>query len=304
MRGYKAFNKGLICMDKQYRENTVFEEERADICESGMHFCKNPLNVLDYYNLVDGNCELSEFAEVEALDEVKTDDNEKFCTKKLKIGAKLDLNKFIKASFDFLYENAEKTSGNYSQVATSGYNSQVATSGYYSQVATSGDNSKVATSGDNSKVATSGDNSKVATSGNYSQVATSGYNSRVATSGNYSQVATSGYNSQVATSGYNSRVATSGDNSKVATSGNYSQVATSGYNSRVALYGDNNVGANIGVDGIIKGKIGSWITLAEYEYDNFGNYICVCVKSAKIDGVKLKENVFYKLIDGEFVEVK
>ena len=70
------------------------------------------------------------------------------------------------------------------------------------------------------------------------------------------------------------------------------------------MYGDNNVGANIGVDGIIKGKIGSWITLAEYEYDNFGNYICVCVKSAKIDGVKLKENVFYKLINGEFVEVK
>ena len=241
MRGYKAFNKGLICMDKQYRENTVFEEERADICESGMHFCKNPLNVLDYYNLVDGNCELSEFAEVEALDEVKTDDNEKFCTKKLKIGAKLDLNKFIKASFDFLYENAEKTSGDDSKVATSGYNSQVATSGNYSQVATSGNDSQVATSGNDSQVATSGDDSKVATSGD---------------------------------------------------------------NSRVALYGDNNVGANIGVDGIIKGKIGSWITLAEYEYDNFGNYICVCVKSAKIDGVKLKENVFYKLINGEFVEVK
>ena len=70
------------------------------------------------------------------------------------------------------------------------------------------------------------------------------------------------------------------------------------------MYGDNNVGANIGIDGIIKGKIGSWITLAEYEYDNFGNYICVCVKSAKIDGVKLKENVFYKLINGEFAEVK
>ena len=268
MRGYKVFNKGLICRDKQYRENTVFEEERAKICESGMHFCKNPLNVLDYYNLVDGNCELSEFAEVEALDEVKTNDNEKFFTKKLKIGAKLDLNQFIKASFDFLYENAKKTSGNYSQVATSGYNSKVATSGY---------------------------NSKVATSGYNSQVATSGYNS---------QVATSGYNSKVATSGYNSKVATSGYNSQVATSGYYSKVATSGDNSKVALYGDNNVGENIGIDGMIKGKIGSWITLAEYEHDNFGNYICVCVKSAKIDGVKLKENVFYKLINGEFEEVK
>ena len=250
MRGYKAFNKGLICRDKQYQENAVFEEKRAEICESGMHFCKNPLDVLDYYDLIDSNCELPEFAEVEALDEVKTDDNKKFCTKKLKIGAKLDLSQFIRASFNFLYENAEETSGHYS---------------------------------------------KVATSGNYSQVATSGHYSKVATSGNYSQVATSGNYSQVATSGNYSKVATSGDDSQVATSGNYS---------KVALYGDNNVGANIGIDGMIKGKIGSWITLAEYKRDDLGNYICVCVKSAQIDGVKLKENVFYKLINGEFTEVK
>ena len=26
MKGYKGFNPGLICKDKQYQENTVFEE--------------------------------------------------------------------------------------------------------------------------------------------------------------------------------------------------------------------------------------------------------------------------------------
>ena len=54
-KGYKAFEKGLICRGKQYAENTVFEESEAKICESGMHFCKNPLAVLDYYPLVDEN---------------------------------------------------------------------------------------------------------------------------------------------------------------------------------------------------------------------------------------------------------
>ena len=29
MRGYKAFEKGLICKGKQYAENTVFEEEKS-----------------------------------------------------------------------------------------------------------------------------------------------------------------------------------------------------------------------------------------------------------------------------------
>ena len=86
MKGYKGFNKGLVCKGKQYEENTVFEEENAVICHSGMHFCENPFDVLDYYDLLDSNGSENEFAEVEALADVKTDDNKKFCTTKLKIG--------------------------------------------------------------------------------------------------------------------------------------------------------------------------------------------------------------------------
>ena len=44
MKGYKAFKKGLVCRGKRYAEYTVFEEEDAEICRSGMHFCKNPLD--------------------------------------------------------------------------------------------------------------------------------------------------------------------------------------------------------------------------------------------------------------------
>ena len=49
MKGYKGFRKGLICKGKQYAENTIFEESEADICVNGMHFCKNPMDVLDSY---------------------------------------------------------------------------------------------------------------------------------------------------------------------------------------------------------------------------------------------------------------
>ena len=96
LKGYKAFKKGLVCDPTgnkpfQYAENTVFEqEESAEICHRGFHFCKNPLGVLDYYPLVNEKGEMTEFAEVEALDECFTDDNEKYCTKKIKIGAKIE----------------------------------------------------------------------------------------------------------------------------------------------------------------------------------------------------------------------
>ena len=121
MKGYKAFNKGMKCRDKQYAEHTVFEEDSAEICKSGMHFCKNPFDVFDYYPLVNDKGEIPEFAEVEALDEVKTDDDKKYCTKKLKIGAKISLAGFIKASLDITRESISKEAkekvGNYATLA-------------------------------------------------------------------------------------------------------------------------------------------------------------------------------------------
>ena len=48
MKGYKAYNKDLVCKDKQYKIGEVFEEDRAEVCLCGMHYCENPLDCLDY----------------------------------------------------------------------------------------------------------------------------------------------------------------------------------------------------------------------------------------------------------------
>ena len=129
MKGYKGFNPGLICKDKQYQENTVFEEPEAKICEKGMHFCENPFDVLDYYDLIRSDGTPNEFAEVEALDEPKTDDKKKFCSRKLKIGVKLGLSGFIKACVDFVLEKtiAETPSEN----VDSENCATIGSSGYY-----------------------------------------------------------------------------------------------------------------------------------------------------------------------------
>ena len=178
MKGYKAFGKRLVCRGKQYAENTVFEEESAELCKSGIHFCENPLDTLDYYPLIDNDGNLVEVAEVEALDEVKTDGN-KSVTRKLKIGAKLSLVGFIKASIDFLFEKADKTrKKDYSKLAASGYSSKLAASGDSSKLAASGDSSQLAASGDYSKLAASGDYSKLAASGKNSVVMCAGNNSK------------------------------------------------------------------------------------------------------------------------------
>ena len=145
MKGYKGFNKGLICRGKKYEENTVFEESNAEICRSGMHFCENPFDVLAYYPFVSDNAELNEFAEVESLAEVETDDEKKFCTKKLKVGKKLDIVGLCSAFVDFTLGkavNSATNTGDYSVATTIGYRSSATVESNESFAITTGMDSK------------------------------------------------------------------------------------------------------------------------------------------------------------------
>lgn len=211
MKGYKAFRKGMICAPdeqhkKQYAENTVFEEDSAEACKKGMHFCKDPLAVLNYYPLVDENGEMSEFAEVEALDECTTDDGQKYCTKKLKVGAKLSFPALVQASVEF-----EKST----------------------EINASEDEDE-----------------------------------------------------KISSKGYSAQIGSSGDGARIASSGKHSVICCAGNGS------------------IVKAKKGSWITLAEWQYDKVEcAFIPVCVKTEYVDGEKIKADTPYKLVNGRFEEV-
>ena len=311
MKGYKGFHKGMICRGKQYTENTVFEESEANICKNGMHFCKNPLDVLDYYDFMDYNGEFHEFAEVEALDEVKTDDYQKYCTKKLKIGAKLSLAEFIQIcaktaeDLNSSVDNAKLSSSADSiQIAVTGCESEIVT-GVYSKIAATGEGSKVVATGERSEVVATGDYSNVAIMGDNSKIVSTGEGSKVVATGKFSKVASTGLNSKVASTGLNSAVASTGDYSKVASTGECSKVASMGDYSKVSSTGDCCIICCAGIGSHAKAKKGSWITLAEWEWDKEkGRYVPVCVKTEKVDGERIKEDVFYTLKDGEFQEVK
>ena len=130
MKGYKAYKKGLVCRGKQYKIGEIFEEEKAEICDIGMQYCENPLDCLDHYSLIDNEGNFVEMTEVEDLDEENrdTENNKKYCTKKLKIGAKLSLGEMIKAGLEFILEKSIEpaSSGDYSRLASSGDRSQLA----------------------------------------------------------------------------------------------------------------------------------------------------------------------------------
>ena len=186
MKGYKGFNPGLICKDKQYQENTIFEEPEAKICEKGMHFCENPFDVLDYYDLIRSDGTPNEFTEVEALDEPKTDDKKKFCSRKLKIGVKLGLSGFIKACVDFVLEKtiAEAPSEN----VYSRYSAQIGSSGDSAQIGSSGDSAQIGSSGDSARIGSSGDSAQIGSSGYYARINCTGSDSVICCAGHGSVV--------------------------------------------------------------------------------------------------------------------
>ena len=162
VKGYKAFDKGMICKGKQYKENTTYEENGNKICEAGvMHFCEEPFDVLNYYPLVDDNGDISDFAEVEAVGDIYRKED-KTATNKLHIGAKLGLKGFIKACVDFTIEKtrvepmkddgADNSSGYYAQIGSSGDYAKIGSSGYYAKITSEGNNSVVMAAGCNSIV--------------------------------------------------------------------------------------------------------------------------------------------------------
>ena len=88
------------------------------------------------------------------------------------------------------------------------------------------------------------------------------------------------------------------DYAQIGSSGDYAKIGSSGDSAQIDITGDYTIACAIGNHSIVKGKIGTWITLAEFNEDNKP----ICVKSAQIDGIELKEDTYYILQNKQFKE--
>ena len=159
IKAYKAMNKDMTCRGKQYEVGKTYVEDEADCCNSGMHACTDPFDVLHYYQL--GS---SILFEVECGGKVsKGNDDSKIACTEMTVNGEMNLFDFVKLGIKAVFEKVKD-----SPAATSGYCSTAATSGDCSTAATSGDYSTAATSGKYSIAVANGYKSKASGSiGNY-----------------------------------------------------------------------------------------------------------------------------------------
>ena len=92
-----------------------------------------------------------------------------------------------------------------------------------------------------------------------------------------------------------------GDCSAATNTGNRSAATNTGNRSAATVEGKESVATAIGYGSKAKGSIGCFIVLAEWKKFEDETYHIVDVKSAKVDGTKIKPDTFYKLVNGEFV---
>lgn len=146
---YKAFDKNMRCRDFQYEVGREYEMD-GDIkcCNRGFHACKNPLEVWDYYDMLN-----SRFAEVEQSGKIDEEGNStKVCSSHIKIKAELKLADIIKVGVEWLKDITSpskfKTDG---ALNDNGYrNKQIGSSGDYAKIDSTGEDSVIMCAGNNS----------------------------------------------------------------------------------------------------------------------------------------------------------
>ena len=111
-----------------------------------------------------------------------------------------------------------------------------------------------------------------------------------------------GYQSAATNTGDRSAATNTGDQSAATNTGDQSAATNTGNRSAAIVEGKESIALATGIKSKAKGKIGCFIVLTEWKEINFEYYL-VDVKSAKVDGKNIKEDTFYMLKDGKFVEV-
>ena len=300
---YKGFDKDMKCRGFQYEVGNEYETDKAKACESGFHACENPFDVLDYYNDINGK-----YCIVEQSGEIDKEDRKQSSTK-IKIKAEIGFVGLFKAGIEWLKtvtnpcDMAENNSGDSAQIGSSGDSAKIGSSGDSAQIGSSGDSAQIGSSGNSAKIGSSGDSAQIGSSGNYDKIGSSGNYAQIGSSGNYDKIGSSGDSAQIGSSGYYAQIGSSGNYAKIGSSGYYAQIGSSGNYAQIDSTGNDSVICCAGCNSIAKAKKGSWITLSEWVYsDEKQRNIPICVKTEYVDGERIKEDTWYKLINGEFIE--
>ena len=110
--------------------------------------------------------------------------------------------------------------------------------------------------------------------------------------------------SKATNTGYRSAATNTGDQSAATNTGDRSAATNTGDQSAAIVDGKDSIAIVTGKDSKAKGALGCWIVLTERGNWDGETYPILSVQAFKVDGNSIKEDTFYKLVDGKPKEVE
>ena len=304
MKAYKGFDKNMQCRGFQFEEGKTYVEEDAVLCAKGFHACENPLDTFKYYE--PGNGSIYREVELEDVTDENGDDSKRV-GKKITIGARLSVLDICKLHFQYVKQktNTKKEMPNRDEktVAAQDWSSLAAQD--CSSLAARDCSSLAAQ--DCSSLAARNCSSLAAQ--DWSSLAARNCSSLAAR--NWSSLAAQD-KSSLAAQDWSSLAAR--DCSSLAAQ-DCSSLAARDCSSLAAqdcssLAAQDKSSLAAGKNSVIaafnskaKGGKGTLIALATRKFTDEG-YVITDFKAGIVDGVEIKENTWYKLENGSFVEVQ
>ena len=105
MKCYKGFDKDMKCRGFQYEEGKTYEEEKAELCNTGFHACEDPLDIFGYYPPADSKYHE---VELEEITEERSKEDTKICGRRITIGAEIGIPGIVKAHVEYVKANVNK----------------------------------------------------------------------------------------------------------------------------------------------------------------------------------------------------
>ena len=304
--GFKGFDKDLKCRGFQYKVGKTYDlKGEVECCKRGFHFCENPLEVFYYYTPNN-----SRFCQVEGGGSVDTSKiDSKVATSHIHISEEIGLNGLIDEGVKYILNKVElnhkkdQTTREKSVASTTRDQSAAICTGSYSSATSTGNYSVSTNSGAQSVAANTGNHSASTNNGYHSAAINVGDCSVATNTSRYSVSANTGFYSVSINSGNDSLATNTGYKSSATNSGKQSAAISIGDKSLATVQGNESVAIVTGKDSMACGTLGSWIVLTERgDFDGEINSIKE-VKAFKVDGVNIKENIPYKLVNGQAVAV-
>ena len=200
--------------------------------------------------------------------------------------------------------SAATNTGDRSAATNTGNRSAATNTGDWSAATNTGDRSVATNTGDRSVATNTGDWSAATNTGNWSAATNTGYQSAATNTGNRSAATNTGYQSAATNTGDRSVATNTGDRSVATNTGYQSAATNTGNRSAASVEGKDSIAIVTGKDSKAKGALGCWIVLTERGDWNGESHPIKEVKVFRVDGEKIKSDTYYKLVNGEAIEVE